>query len=101
MRQHIHGATLVHPVMRNGDYRLTTISERLLMRRNMKLKRLLVVLAGLIAVLVVAALIVRAREPYAFEEVSRFARLGPEGEGQSAAQVRQILQQSSTGPVII
>ncbi|HSB02372.1 MAG TPA: hypothetical protein VLE49_17100 [Anaerolineales bacterium] len=67
----------------------------------MKLKRLLVVLAGLIAVLVVAALIVRAREPYAFEEMSRFARLGPEGEGPSAAEVRQILQQSTPGPVVI
>ena len=67
----------------------------------MKLKRLLVVLAGLIVVMVVAALIVRAREPYAFEEMSRFARLGPEGEGPSAAEVRQILQQSTPGPVVI
>src|SRR5512144_758985 len=67
----------------------------------MKRKRLLVVLAGVIAVLVVAALIVRAREPYAFEEMSRFARLGPEGEGPSAAEVKQILQQSTPGPVII
>ena len=67
----------------------------------MKLKRLLVVLAGLIVIIVVAALIVRAREPYAFEEMSRFARLGPEGEGPSAAEVQQILQQSTPGPVII
>ncbi len=64
----------------------------------MKHKRLFAVLAGL---MVVAALIVRAREPYAFEEVSRFARLGPEGEGPSAAEVRQILQQSTPGPVVI
>src|SRR5512146_3108591 len=67
----------------------------------MKLKRLLVVLTGLIVVAAAAALIVRAREPFAFEEVSRFARLGPEGEGPSAAQVKQILQQSTAGPVII
>ncbi len=63
----------------------------------MKLKRLLVVLAGLIVVMVVAALIVRARQPY----TSRFARLGPAGEELPAAQVQKVLQQSTAGPVVI
>jgi len=65
----------------------------------MKLKRLLVVLAGLI-VIVAAALTVRAREPYLFKEAARFAPLGPEGQI-SQAEVQEILQQSTPGPVVI
>lgn len=63
----------------------------------MKFRRLFVILAGLI---VIAALIVRSRETYLFEEVSRFTRLGPEGE-LSQVQVQKILQQSTEGPVVI
>ncbi|HLO14906.1 MAG TPA: hypothetical protein VK206_08755, partial [Anaerolineales bacterium] len=63
----------------------------------MRSKRLFVALAGVVAVV---ALIASLREPYLFEEVSRFARLGPEGEF-SEAEVQKILQQSTPGPVVI
>lgn len=63
----------------------------------MKLKRLLVIVAGLI---VVAALIGRSGEAYLFEEVSRFAPLGPEGQ-LSDGEVQKILQESTPGPVVI
>jgi len=52
------------------------------------------------ALIIVTILVVQVREPYAFEEISRFARLGPEGH-LSDAQVQEILQQSSNGPVVI
>ena len=63
----------------------------------MKFRRLLIILAG---IAVIAALILKTREPYLFEEVERFARLGPEAH-YSEAEVQQILQQSTPGPVII
>lgn len=63
----------------------------------MKFRRLFIALAGLI---VVAALIVRSRDTYLFEDVSRITRLGPEGQ-LSEAQVQEILQQSTEGPVVI
>jgi hypothetical protein len=63
----------------------------------MKFRRLLIALAGLI---VIAALIVRSRETYLFEDVSRVVPLGPEGQ-LSRAQVQKILQQSTEGPVVI
>ena len=66
----------------------------------MKSKRTLFILAGIVALVIVAALIIREREPYAFEEISRFARLGPE-EKLSDAEVQQILQQSAEGPVVV
>jgi hypothetical protein len=65
----------------------------------MKSKRIVIALVGIVA-LIAAVLVIREREPYAFEEVSRFARLGPEG-SLSDAQVQEILQQSSEGPVVI
>lgn len=63
----------------------------------MKFRRLFVILAGLI---VAGALIVRSRETYLFEDVSRFTRLGPDGE-LSQAEVQNILQDSTPGPVVI
>jgi len=66
----------------------------------MKNKRTLITLIGIVAMIVAAVFIVRAREPYAFEEISRFARLGPEG-NLSDAQVQEILQKSSKGAVVI
>ena len=51
-------------------------------------------------IIITTILVVQAREPYAFEEISRFAKLGPEG-NLSEAQVQEILQQSSKGPVVI
>ena len=55
---------------------------------------------AVVALIIVTILVVQVREPYAFEEISRFARLGPEGH-LSEAQVQEILQQSSKGPVVI
>src|SRR5215208_1331203 len=67
----------------------------------MNFKRLWIALAGLIViVVVVVALIVESGEPDLFEEVSRFARLGPE-EHLSQAEVQKILQDSTPGPVVI
>lgn len=66
----------------------------------MKNKRLSIVLTSIVILTIVASLIVNAVEPDAFEEVSRFARLGPE-EHLSDAEVQNILQQSSDGPVVI
>ena len=66
----------------------------------MKIKRKVMVLVSIVTLIAATVLIVRVREPYAFEEISRFARLGPEGE-LSEAQVQEILQQSSDGPVVI
>ena len=65
----------------------------------MKSKHIAIALIGIVA-LIAAVLIIREREPYAFEEASRFARLGPEG-NLSEAQVQEILQQSSDGPVVV
>ena len=67
----------------------------------MKRKRTMVALVGIVALIVASVLIIREREPYAFEEISRFARLGPEGEFLSEEQVQEILLQSSEGPVVI
>jgi hypothetical protein len=50
--------------------------------------------------MILSVSIARSREPYLFEEVSRFARLGPEG-GLSAAEAQAILQDSTSGPVVI
>src|SRR5512144_1176880 len=69
------------------------------MRSNMKFRRFGIALAGII-ILVIAALIVRSREHYLFEEVERFARLGPESEF-SEAELQKILQDSTPGPVVI
>jgi hypothetical protein len=66
----------------------------------MKRKRTLIILVTIVALLVVGALIIREREPFAFEEIERFARLGPEGE-LSNEEVQNILQQSSEGPVVV
>ena len=66
----------------------------------MKSKRKVMVLVSIVTLIAATVLIVRVREPYAFEEISRFARLGPEVE-LSEAQVQEILQQSSDGPVVI
>jgi hypothetical protein len=66
----------------------------------MKREHMVIVLASIIVLVIAAGLIVRAREPEAFEEISRFARLGPEGE-LSKEQVQNILQQSSEGPVVV
>lgn len=67
----------------------------------MKSKRTLIILVSMVALVLVAGLIIREREPYAFEEISRFAMLGPEGGELSAAEVQTILQQSSQGPVVV
>ena len=56
-------------------------------------------LIAVAALIMVTILVVQVREPYAFEEISRFARLGPEGH-LSEAQVQEILQQSSKGPTL-
>src|SRR6266516_2836294 len=66
----------------------------------MKPKRLFIALASVLVFVVVAGLIVRLREPNLLEEVSRFARLGPEGEV-SKAEVQKILQESTPGPMVI
>src|SRR5512132_4227360 len=67
----------------------------------MKSKRTLIIVVSLLALVLVAGLILWEMEPYAFEEISRFARLGPEGGELSSAEVQTILQQSSTGPVVV
>ena len=54
----------------------------------------------LVDVLVVATLIVRSRETYLFADISRFTRLGPEGE-LSQVEVQRILQQSTERPIVI
>ncbi|HEX9333948.1 MAG TPA: DNRLRE domain-containing protein [Anaerolineales bacterium] len=66
----------------------------------MKPKRLFIALASVLVFVVVAGLIVRLREPNLLEEVSRFARLGPEGEV-SKAEVQKILQENTPGPIVI
>jgi hypothetical protein len=63
----------------------------------MKFRRLLIVLAG---ITVIAASIIRSGETYLFDDVARFTRLGPEGQI-SEAEVQKILQDSTSGPVII
>ena len=54
----------------------------------------------LVDVVVVAALIVRSRETYLFAQISRFTRLGPEGE-LSQVEVQRILQQSTERAMVI
>ncbi len=66
----------------------------------MKRKGVVIVLVSILAVLAAAVLMFREKGPDAFEEVSRFARLGPEGE-LSDAEVQDILQQSGEGPVVV
>ena len=66
----------------------------------MKSKKMLFVLAGVLVLAVAAGLFISRESSRAYEEISRFARLGPEA-NLSEAQVQEILQQSSDGPVVI
>lgn len=66
----------------------------------MKSKRSVIVIVSIIALIIVAVLIARSGDSEFAREVSRFAQLGPEGE-LSNAEVQQILQQSTSGPVVI
>jgi len=65
----------------------------------MKSKRIAIALVSIVT-LIAAVFMFSGRESYVAEEMSRFARLGPEGH-LSEAQVQEILQQSSQGPVVI
>jgi hypothetical protein len=66
----------------------------------MKSRRIFIVFVCILSVIVAVFLMIQAGQPDAFEEMSRFARLGPEG-GPSEAQVQEILEQSSSGPIVV